>query len=107
MLHHGSSKNEVIIKPLHEFKIKDLKIPTHMLGNPSGDYKGSKTVVGHHINAEMDFTSTTMFDISVSASAYGESFALSAPFSCKNEPYSMSGNDIVLPSLHKQGDCVE
>ena len=64
----------------------------------SGAYKGSKSVLGETITAELNFQSTSTVDIDISGVA---------SVGCPNEQYSYDGvSKISLPKQDQAGDCV-
>jgi len=64
---------------------------------PKGKYAGSKSVLGHAIDAAMVFESSTALD-----------FTISGAFSidCPNEAYTLSGGDLNIPGDSTKGDCL-
>ncbi|GMI02426.1 hypothetical protein TrVE_jg2891 [Triparma verrucosa] len=63
---------------------------------PSGEYSGSKTVLGQSINAKISATSDTSMDLSISGVI---------ELSCSDEAYHMSGADILIDNIAQAGDC--
>ena len=64
--------------------------------NPSGDYSGSKTVLGETINAKISVTSDNLLDLSISGVI---------DLACTDEAYTLSGAEIDLDNIDVDGDC--
>ena len=69
---------------------------SYLLTNPNGLYTGSKTLFGETINALVNLKTAGTLD-----------FAISGDFTldCKDEHYTVSGNEIVLSDIEMAGDC--
>jgi len=69
---------------------------SYLLASPNGLYTGSKTLFGETINALVDLKTANTLD-----------FAISGDFTldCKDEHYTVSGNEIVLSDIGMVGDC--
>jgi hypothetical protein len=69
---------------------------SYLLATPSGLYTGSKSLFGETINAVVNLKSADALD-----------FAISGDFTldCKDEPYTVSGNEVVLSNIGIIGDC--
>ncbi len=69
---------------------------SYLLASPNGLYTGSKTLFGETINALVNLKTANTLD-----------FAISGDFTldCKDEYYTVSGNDIVLSDIDMVGDC--
>ena len=69
---------------------------SYLLTNPNGLYTGSKTLFGETINALVNLKTADTMD-----------FAISGDFTldCKDEHYTVSGNEIVLSDIGMVGDC--
>ena len=63
---------------------------------PSGEYSGSKTVLGQSINAKISATSDTSMDLSISGVI---------ELSCSDEAYHISGAEILIDNIAQAGDC--
>jgi len=64
---------------------------------PSGVYKGTKSVLGQSVDAQITIDSADTMD-----------FAISGAFSldCKDESYSIDGGKIDVPGASTSGDCI-
>ena len=69
---------------------------SYILTNPNGLYTGSKSLFGETINALVNLKTVNTLD-----------FAISGDFTldCKDEHYTVSGNEIVLSDIGMVGDC--
>jgi len=65
---------------------------------PSGTYKGNKDELGHEINAVM------IFDDAAGTMQFQLSGVLT--LDCKNEPFTLSGDHIMLTNLADSEDCI-
>merc|ERR1711939_1066786 len=74
----------------------------HVDATPSGTYKGTKSVLGEHIDASITIDSTTKFDFSVQVPG------ISINVNCKAEDYSLdaSSGAVTVPGASKSGDCI-
>uniref|UniRef100_A0A7S3JTE8 Lipid-binding serum glycoprotein N-terminal domain-containing protein n=1 Tax=Aureoumbra lagunensis TaxID=44058 RepID=A0A7S3JTE8_9STRA len=73
---------------------------SHLGASPDGVYKGSKTVLGVSITAEMDFADDgNQVDLKISGPITLE---------CDDEPYTLAtdGSTLTLDNASKSGDCV-
>jgi hypothetical protein len=84
----------------------EVKVSSHFVskttGGPSGEYKGSKTVLGNEMTADLNFQSASTLSISVDASSLGINFA------CDSESFTLgSDGAITLPGATTAGDCLK
>jgi len=81
-----------------EITIEELPAPLKILGGaPAGEYKGSKSVLGITVNADMKFSATTL--------EFGITGAVT--LDCSNEPYTYSDGTISLTNIGNSDDCVK
>ena len=67
-----------------------------MATSPSGNYSGSKTVLGETINAAISVTSDSLMDLSISGVI---------DLACTDEKYTLNGAEIDLDDIGVSGDC--
>jgi C1A family cysteine protease len=64
---------------------------------PTGTYKGTKSVLGQSVDVTVKIDDASHFDFDISGVA---------TLSCKNEEFSLSGGNFVVPGATKSGDCI-
>jgi C1A family cysteine protease len=69
-----------------------------LAATPTGEYKGSKSILGVQINADLNVKSATSMDFSISGAV---------SISCSAETYAYDGSStITIPGMSTAGDCV-
>jgi hypothetical protein len=101
---HESNRAPIVIaQPSHFDTPKEFVDAMHarsripLLRDPAGTYEGSKTVLGQHVDTTMVILSSSQLSFVVSGVV---------TINCPSEPFTVSGNNIVLTNMGVAGDCV-